>query len=210
MKIVVISDTHSNHESMKELPSGDILIHCGDFSSYGGYDETKSFLDWFSGQKHEHKIAIPGNHEISLCPLRRSTESIKELISSYCNIHFLIDQEIIIDNVKFYGTPWCGGESKIMKHWGFYIESGKKSVFGKIPSDTDILISHSPPFGILDNGLGSRSLLERVKDVRPVFHLFGHIHETYGEFCSDYTQFYNCSNCDSDNRITNEPRVLIL
>lgn len=49
-----------------------------------------------------------------------------------------------------------------------------------------ILITHGPPKGVLDrlaNGLlaGSESIFKLVKDKQPAFHIFGHIHEAFGD-----------------------------
>lgn len=49
-----------------------------------------------------------------------------------------------------------------------------------------ILITHSPPKGILDrlaNGVcaGSESMLKLIKEKQPIFHIFGHIHEAFGD-----------------------------
>lgn len=63
MKLVIISDTHD--KLLEEVPDGDVLIHCGDYSVFGEYEEKKNFFDWFSSQKHECKIVIPGNHEVA-------------------------------------------------------------------------------------------------------------------------------------------------
>jgi len=237
MKFVVLSDTHSKHYQLESVPDGDVLIHCGDYSLFGEFDETKRFLDWFSEQKHMHKIVIPGNHEVAICPRKNifynkelgneiitdtceericTFNRINELIKSYQNIHFLVDDSITIDNIKFYGTPWCGGEKSVMGHWGFYLneEEIRKQVFDRIPYDTDVLISHSPPYGILDEyrktHLGCRALMKRVQQVKPVIHIFGHIHDAYGEIQSDYTSFYNCSNMNKDNNLSNPIKVIDL
>lgn len=235
MKLVVISDTHNKHSEFGPLPDGDVLIHCGDYSVFGKYEETKNFFDWFSSQKHTHKIVIPGNHEVAICPrlnkmYNREKDTtlakekiqefkrVNELISSFIsdNFHFLIDESVTIDNVKFYGTPWCGGERYVMGKWGFFQYNNiiRRQLFDNIPSDTDILISHSPPYGILDvyrqTNLGCNELLTRVKQIKPILHLFGHIHDAYGRMFSEYTEYYNCSNLDEEYKLSNEITVIDL
>ena len=66
LKVCCISDTHGFHDQMEDLGEGDILIHAGDFTFVGDYDEIKKFVDWFSKQKYKHKILIGGNHEKTL------------------------------------------------------------------------------------------------------------------------------------------------
>ncbi len=70
-----------------------------------------------------------------------------------------------------------------------------------IPVDTDVLITHGPPFGILDETfekekVGCEELLKAVNRVRPKIHIFGHIHEAYGELKLNGTHFINPSSCD--------------
>lgn len=217
MKLVVLSDTHG--QCVDNVPDGDVLIHCGDYSLYGEYIETKEFFDWFSSFSHKHKIVIPGNHEVAICPLhqRASLKKVAELILSYKDkVKFLVDEKLVIDGIKFYGTPWCPGERWIMARWGFYLEKDedRKKMFDKIPDDTDVLISHSPPYDILDkyNGrtLGCPMLLERVRQVNPRVHVFGHIHGSNGHVKIGDTDFYNCSNLSESYKITFPCRVIEL
>lgn len=200
MKIVVISDTHD--KVFNELPEGDVLIHCGDYSNYGCYDGTKKFFEWFVKHPHKYKIVIPGNHEKIICPFKNHTTKkwVAELIYSYRDrVKFLVDEELVIEGVKFYGTPWCNGDSDIMAWWGFYIEDDEErtKMFAKIPSDTDILISHVPPYGIQDEYmkrlLGCTSLIKRVFEIKPLVHVFGHIHSANGHVEHNGINFYNCA-----------------
>ena len=50
----------------------------------------------------------------------------------------------------------------------------------EIPSDLDILVTHYPPLGILDQDLGSPEILNFVLKAKPKHHIFGHIHATEG------------------------------
>lgn len=214
MKLVVLSDTHG--KVVKNIPHGDVLIHCGDFSVFGKYEETKEFFDWFSKQPHKHKIVVPGNHEKEICPLlqRPKRHQILELIKSYDNVKFIIDESIVIDGVKFYGSPWCNGDYFTMKRWGFYIENDEDrlAMFRKIPIDTDVLITHCPPYGILDffhEPLGCKALREFVSKVKPRLHVFGHIHGCYGHMKLDGMDFFNCSNMDGNYELENPPMQII-
>lgn len=214
MKLVVISDTHD--KLIDSLPEGDVLIHCGDYSLYGEYEETKKFFDWFSSQPHKHKIVICGNHELAICPRKEGENLLKimELIDSYSDVTFLADEAIVIDGVKFYGTPWCGGERHIMYRWGWYIESDEEraEIFKSIPDDTDVLISHSPPYDILDKydgrTLGCPALLERIKQVKPIINVFGHIHSANGYLEQDGVHFFNCSNLSEGYQIEYPCRII--
>ncbi|KKM07384.1 hypothetical protein LCGC14_1734470 [marine sediment metagenome] len=72
-----------------------------------------------------------------------------------------------------------------------------------IPDDTDILVTHGPPHGILDipkppaevRKCGCKKLLSAVLRVKPKVHIFGHIHGGYGRVEQDGIQFINASVC---------------
>lgn len=214
MKLIVVSDTHN--KLITALPYGDVLIHCGDYSSFGSYEETKKFMNWFNSQPHKHKIVIPGNHEVGNCPLKNGPDfdRINKLIESYTDIHYLVDSGVEIDGMKFYGSPWCGGEKEVMWRWGWYIEEDeiRGSMFNQIPDDTDVLITHSPPYGILDKFMG-RNLgcleLERiVKKKKPQVHVFGHIHGGNGQCKKDDINYFNCSNLTESYQLKYPCRVI--
>lgn len=48
----------------------------------------------------------------------------------------------------------------------------------------DVLITHSPPFGILDSvgnmPLGEQDLMNAVYRTQPQYHVFGHLHDPHG------------------------------
>jgi len=85
----------------------------------------------------------------------------------------------------------------------------------KIPADTEILLSHGPPYGILDKtrggvNAGCHALLKRISEVKPLVSQFGHIHETYGWQCKEGTLFINASTCNMHYKADNPVFVLDL
>merc|ERR1712012_765273 len=65
IKIVCISDTHGRHADMN-IPTGDVLVHAGDFTMFGLVSEIINFNQWLATLPHKHKIVVGGNHELSL------------------------------------------------------------------------------------------------------------------------------------------------
>jgi 3',5'-cyclic AMP phosphodiesterase CpdA len=61
MGIVAISDTHGLHAS-GPIPDGDILVHAGDISSTGKFQEVAAAAQWLKSLPHRHKIVVAGNH----------------------------------------------------------------------------------------------------------------------------------------------------
>src|SRR5690606_32317587 len=82
-----------------------------------------------------------------------------------------------------------------------------------IPDDTDVLVTHGPPHGILDRTydhepVGCEQLRIALGRVRPRVHVFGHIHEGYGAAFVDGTLFVNASTCTLAYRPTN-PAIVV-
>src|SRR5690606_26824204 len=133
MKLVHISDTH---QERMYVPNGDILIHSGDATSLGTVPEILKFKNWFNALPHKHKLFVPGNHDW----LFQKNESLAREIME--NTIVLIDEEITIDGVKFYGTPW----TPMFFNWAFMKDDLElMDVFQNIPEDINVLITHGPP-----------------------------------------------------------------
>jgi len=186
MKIAVISDTHRKHSNIEIPENVDCLIHCGDIEAYTKSDLFK-FLDWFRSHNIKHKIFIAGNHEKVLKTIDKRW--LKRYLKNI-NVIYLEDEEITIENIKFYGTPWSMGSNTSTYAFSDEEEELKKH-FEKIPEDTNILISHQPAHLDLDEiihkttknkkNVGSRVLKEKIKKLKKLkFHFTGHIHEARG------------------------------
>jgi len=199
MKICHISDTHSNHRELI-LPESDILICSGDVSY--NKDTFIDFLEWFSKQEAKYKIFVSGNHEEF--PFNNGYQNTFDLCNDY-GVIYLEDTEVIIEGLKFYGSPWT---SEFRDFYFIKTELGLEEVWDKIPDDIDILITHSPAFGVLDRlhsvHLGSPSLEDRLKELKHLtYHFFGHIHNDYGvkgEYNSNYVSV-NGAQCCHLNRL---------
>lgn len=205
MKIVCISDSHGQHDVL-QLPEGDILIHAGDVSSRGKEYEIDDFLHWFSMQPHQYKILIAGNHDFYFEQHEESV--IQDKIPG--NIMYLNDSGCTIAGLHIWGSPiqptffdWAFNRDRgeaIQKHWDL------------IPGTTDILITHGPPYGILDTTVrgehvGCEVLAKKVLEVAPKLHVFGHIHEDYGKVTQGKTTFINASVLDVKYRLVHAPIV---
>lgn len=177
MNIVFISDTHGFHEKV-QVPDGDVLVFAGDWTQ-NSQNERQQFLrfsGWLNSQPHEYKLFIPGNHDFL-------AQHDPEFIRRTCGeAHLLLDSHIEIDGLTFYGSPW----TPQFYDWAFMAprhEMAEK--WASIPDNTDVLITHGPPFGVLDvnhHGIhcGCEALMERVRELDLLLHVFGHIHESWG------------------------------
>lgn len=178
MTILHLSDTHGCHRHLQELPEADVVVHSGDFTMTGSEAEAIDFMNWFCDLPYAHKIFICGNHDDCLYGA-----NIDGLDS---NVHYLCNSGIEIEGIKFYGVPLFMGDC---------ITDRQFKNYERITSDTDVLITHSPAYGILDFdddiNYGSEELLSRLSDLHLKAHLFGHIHAQHGIKTIDGTIFSN-------------------
>jgi Icc-related predicted phosphoesterase len=207
-KLVVISDTHTRHQEIV-LPDGDILIHCGDMTNVGSITDFMKIGVWFGSMLHRYKhiICIAGNHDFGL---QRHREVILQTAFTHPNIHYLEDSEIELEGIKFWGSPW----TPTFYDWAFMKDDEDlKEVWDQIPEDTNVLITHGPPHGILDMNeagehCGSKTLRARMEQDHILeylkVHLFGHIHEGYGH----KGRCYNCSSLNRQYKYANPPVVI--
>lgn len=174
MKIVCISDTHGLHNQV-QVPDGDLLIHAGDLTNSGAYKEAITALNWISTLPHKYKVVIAGNHDFCF---EKGSMPIPD------GVTYLENSGVEIEGFKIWGspiTPW-------FHDWAFNRHRGEeiKKYWYMIPDDTDILVTHGPPEGFGDMNLegkrvGCKDLLLRTEQLNDLdLHIFGHIHEGYG------------------------------
>jgi len=207
MKAVMISDTHTHHESLL-MPAADILLCAGDITNVGDLTDLVNFARWLEGLPYKHKVIIAGNHDFCF---EHDGELCRKVLE-HGGATYLQDEEVVIDGKKIYGSPW----QPRFFDWAFNLDKGEslRKVWAKIPDDTDVLITHGPPQGILDEcrsgKVGCAELLKRIIEVKPDWHIFGHIHPTYGYECAHGTTFVNASSCNERYRPVNTPIVMEL
>ena len=195
MRIIAISDTHGWHNKVK-VPAGDLLIHAGDFTNVGEDWLVENFNDWLGTLPHRHKIVIAGNHEIDLNH------------SLITNALYLEDTGTTINGLKFWGSPW----QPAFNNWAYNLDTAAElqEKWALIPEDTDVLITHVPPWGTLDRlpdslPLGCQELAARLEVIRPKAHFFGHIHSGYGMRETEHTVYINAAILDEHYMLANDP-----
>ena len=180
MKVWFISDPHSKHQELIVPDNIDMVIHAGDAGTYKSpYNckrDLENGLQWFNDLDIDTKIYVPGNHDTALeYGLIHPTQ--------YKNIEFLVHEYIEIDDLKIFGSPY----TPTFFNWAYNKgEKEIKELWKDIPEDLDILITHGPPKDVLDRcqdgyRAGCPHLKEKVLEVSPKIHVFGHIHEEGGK-----------------------------
>ncbi len=207
MKIVCISDTHNYHSKIT-IPKCDILIHAGDSTGRGSISEVSSFLFWFSQQPAKHKVMISGNHDW----LFETDQNLaKSMVAQYHNMSLLENSLIEIMGLKIYGSP----VTPRFFDWAFNADDEVLyDTWSKIPEDIDLLVTHGPPYGVLDitaegDAVGCKILANEVMyRVKPKYHIFGHIHEGYGQQKIEGVTYVNASSCNRRYQPVNKPVML--
>ena len=161
----------------------------------GSEAEVLDFLEWFCDQPYKHKIFIAGNHD--MCLYGANIDGLDE------NVHCLCNSSVVIDGVKFYGVPMFMEDC---------VTDRQSHNYARIPADTDVLITHTPPLEILDFDddihYGSDELLTKVKEVKPRLHLFGHVHRDRGLEHIGSTTYSNATILCSAYTYLQQPNVL--
>lgn len=202
MRVVCLSDIHGRTDV--QVPKGDLLIFAGDATFMGKVDEIQTFLVWFLNLPHTHKVFIAGNHDF----FWRTPEKIKTL--PFGDAVYLENSGVVVDGIHIWGTPvqphfndWAFGEN---------LEDRKK-LYDLIPEGLDILVTHSPPAGILDSDAiygtshGCSVLYDAVSRKSPRYHIFGHIHGANGKVSVQKTTFINCAVLDDHYNLLHRPKV---
>ena len=182
MKIWHIGDTHGYHGLLKIPENVDMVIHSGDHSNYRDVymnePEARGFLNWFAALDIKHKVMIAGNHDALACLWNTK---FKELCIDL-SLTYLENSSVEIEGLNIWGSPY----TPTFGNWHFNKQRSKLNRLWKtIPDNTNIVITHGPPKGILDYShdfnnyverCGCSALMKRLLVLKPSLSLFGHIH----------------------------------
>ena len=217
MRIVCISDTHSQLKRVA-VPDGDLLVHAGDLTKGGSVNEIAEQFRQLNRMPHEDIIVVAGNHD-------RALQSKPELVGlyrrRYPRVQYLNGESAVIAGIKVWGSPW----TPWFQDWAFNFAQGPQGEreaekhYATVPSDTQLLITHGPPRGILDRldshgsdpgaHVGSLALRERVRSLPQLrAHIFGHIHSAHGTSRGGDVLFINAAICDELYQPTQLPIVI--
>ena len=233
MIIDCISDLHG---AKPKLEGGDLLIVAGDLTAKDDFQGWLDFVAWIQLSKYKKKIVIGGNHDNWFIKNPPKENTFGDDCSYLCDsgTEFVYypplrkdmpdGTELERKTFKIWGSPWSLTFDGMNPHCKAFTVDTEKELAEKwalIPDDIDILITHSPPFSILDEAMhthnyqsvGSRSLTSSVERIRPKLHVFGHIHEGYGILRYNYDDiemgwhpiFVNASIMDVNYRPSNKP-----
>lgn len=221
-RIILLSDTHNQLKDMT-IPEGDMVIHAGDATMGGRVHEAAHFARVFGELPHKHKVLCAGNHDF----LAEKDPTLWKTLMEERGIVYLEQREAEVMGLRFFGSPY----TPWFYDWAFNLQRGAeiKEKWDKIPAGIDVLVTHGPPYGILDKvtrdnsdsawegredlmfleeHVGCEELAKAVERVRPKMHVFGHIHCARGVLEKDGTLFVNAANCNEAYDPVNKPVVV--
>lgn len=183
-----------------EIPNADILIFAGDMSVCRTIQDVAGFNNFLKTLPHKYKVVVGGNHDHLLAS---APELGRKLLQDAI---YLQDESVTIEGIRIYGSPWQPTfNTKACNAFALPRGDAIREKWDMIPLDTNILVTHSPPCGIMDEDSGfshgCSDLLEAVQRVSPKFHIFGHIHNHHGMLRVKNTTFINCNVKDTNNRV---------
>lgn len=225
MIIDCIADLHGH---FPKLEGGDLLIIAGDCTWNDSLHSWNEFWDWLDAQNYMKKVMVAGNHDNFCEDWSTDVDSTYESFLGKPCVSYLCDSGDEFEGLKIWGSPWTV-EFKGMnpKCKAFTVKSDEELAkrWELIPKDIDILITHSPPLGYgdkiqsMDSGkieyVGSKSLLDLFykERIKPKLHVFGHVHEAYGEMKSmdcPHIKFINASHVNEHYWAVNKPIRVVL
>lgn len=207
IRIACFSDTHGQHKSPKIIDwfnknSGDILVYAGDFQ-LNNFDDGIDFLKWIALTQFRKKVITFGNHDGNYDIFTKEAEKFKDVV--------ILNQEAKkILGINFFASPYS---PKFLNWWFMETEPELERLYARIPKNTEILITHTPAYGILDeatNGysLGSYALKKRIGELQKLkYHICGHVHEAYGKHKNGRLTSINCCVLNATYQVTNFPAV---
>lgn len=215
IKVVALSDLHGTLPPSRNFPKCDLVLIGGDiFGPHGILDQSiwlhKEFTPWLENLPAEKIIGVAGNHDFIW---EEAPHLVPKMPWTY-----LQDSECTYKGWKIYGTPW----QPRFYDWAFNMdEPDLKERWKLISDDTDILVTHGPPYSFgdtvsrlhgkeTDPHVGSPSLLERINVVRPKLSIFGHIHPGFGVFNHEGMTLANVSIVDERYIWTHQPTEFVL
>lgn len=211
MRIWHISDTHQYHDQF-EIPNNiDLVIHSGDATNrrdpYMNEPEMHKFLEWYSELEIPNKVFVAGNHDTSIERGLIKGDYIESL-----GINYLYNDAVTIEGLKIWGSPYTPS----FGNWAFMKPRNTiNRVWEAIPDDTDIVVTHGPPKGILDltcrrdtltEMCGCSALMKSIRSIEPQFMCFGHIHNTKDIWnagmkqISGLSTIFSNGSCATDNK----------
>lgn len=178
MRLLYFSDLHNDIAAARDVVEDsakvDVVVGAGDYCNiHRGLDATISIL----GEIERPCILVAGNAE--------STEELRSACETFPHLYVLHGNSTTVDGMTFFGIGG-GIPTTPFGDWSYdFSESEAEQLLRPCPAGC-ILVSHSPPKGVLDVSsrglsLGSTAISAVIQHRQPIAVVCGHIHESGGK-----------------------------
>ncbi|KAI1377128.1 Metallo-dependent phosphatase [Hypoxylon crocopeplum] len=203
-RFVCISDTHN---CTVKLPNGDVLIHCGDLTNQGSFNELSKQVAWLERANFECKLVIAGNHDLTLDTeffeqygnyfhnnTPQNPIDCQNLLAQSKSLIYLQHSSKTVEltspsgprtTFSVFGSPYIPSCGKWAFQYPHSDAAAAERIWKNIPLDTDVLVTHGPARTHVDESrhggaAGCEGLRQAMWRVRPCIALCGHVHEARG------------------------------
>ena len=222
MKLLLMADLHGTLPVV--TTEADVAVIAGDvIPATSTYSSTKDgllrqvqwiherFIPWLQTLPVTSVVITWGNHDWFAD--QKDGSLVPELWWPE-NVHVLVNKAVTLDGVKFYGVP----QQPRFYDWAFNEDDTPEGLgqrWQQVPDDTDVLVTHGPPFGCVDwvgsRRCGSKTMATWLKsgtDNLPTLVVCGHIHAAGGNTrkCGE-TVVMNVALADEQYRQVRQPVV---
>ena len=168
IRILAMSDSHRQHQRFT-LPDADLFLHAGDFTNFG--NGAEEFAIWYWQLPYKKKLVVLGNHETAHAVEKRNMETWRKLFGPTLLDNEAREVEVAGEKLVVFGAPYGTLE------------------FAAAPNTASVVVTHEPPYRILDNAsgghIGEPAIGEFVRSIHPSIHLFGHAHAPGGHSATE-------------------------
>lgn len=220
MRLVLLSDTHCRLRKVS-VPEGDLLLHSGDLTFKGDYQEISQELRELGRISKDFKngcVFVCGNHDW----MGERNPGLMKQMALDEGLTYLDHSSVEIEGFKIFGSAY----TPEFCNWAFNVDRAELAQkWAQIPDDTNFLITHGPPMGILDpvqrfnkktgeieiEHVGCQDLYNRIQELKELkLHVFGHLHQGYGQVKIGDVTYVNASVCTEEYRPSNLPITIEL
>ena len=177
-RLLLFSDVHADLDACRSLvdraPDADVVVGAGDFCRMRR--NLQAPIDVLSAIDTP-TVLVPGNAE--------TEDELEAACADWPSVHVLHGTGCTIDGLDFYGL---GGGVPITPFgaWSYDLSEGEaEDLLADCPEGA-VLVSHSPPKGVVDRdssgqSLGSTAVRDTIEEKRPALTVCGHIHGSWGQ-----------------------------
>lgn len=174
-RILAFSDMHLSRRCAADIRAAaadaDLVIGAGDFCNHrDGLDEAMEML-W---TVLDQAVFVPGN-----------AESAEELRAAAGPATVLHGEAATVQGLRLFGIGYAIPVTPFGA-WSCDLSEAEAATMLAAMTRADVLISHSPPRGVVDRtsdgrSLGSTAVLAAIERVQPTLCVCGHIHDSRGQ-----------------------------